>query len=111
MTTAPTQDEERAAFEAWLRTECFQAPPDYCKDLALAAWQARATAAEGWRPIETAPRDGKQVLILFGPNCNGNGNTTFFGVWRNHDWFEASCDEYLDPTHWMPLPAAPGRDV
>lgn len=64
-----------------------------------------------WRPIETAPQDGAQYLACDGkkmwtrnqpPNCYAgdwecNQNRT---LWRGHA-------DGLNPTHWMPLPAAP----
>jgi len=79
----------------------------------------------GWLPIESAPRDGTDVLISGGTfwddDCLG-GPYTFTGVriarWTGKDspaelpWEGNpvhSHDEYRrhQPTHWMPLPAAP----
>ncbi len=48
---------DREAFEVWLRTVCFQAPPDYCKDLAWEAWQARASITPA------APSGGREALL------------------------------------------------
>ncbi|SIS99981.1 DUF551 domain-containing protein [Achromobacter sp. MFA1 R4] len=59
-----------------------------------------------WKPIESAPKD---ELILVGP-------TKRMGICvaMNHSrdgWVTETCNEWFNiytPTHWMPLPAAPG---
>ena len=65
--------------------------------------------AEGWRPIETAPKDCQAILVTEGGFCHCvEWNEEF-------DWW-AVDDNKLGPfrlrgsapTHWMPLPAAPG---
>lgn len=69
-------------------------------------------AAEGWQPIETAPKDRKARLVWAQENrCTycvswredlelpgGGGWTIFGGGWR---------DTIQRVTHWMPLPAPP----
>lgn len=80
-----------------------------------------------WRDIETAPKDGRTMLLGY-PNRLGKWRTVR-GQWMSDDyisefweepeyrspgWFE-TCEEgeevpncwAIDPTHWMPLPAAP----
>lgn len=56
-----------------------------------------------WQPIETAPRDGTQILAFW---ISGN----IYGAvsWDNglRSWIELHEDVY-DPTHWMPLPPPP----
>lgn len=59
-------------------------------------------AAAGWMPIETAPKDGTLVLIRES-RCSGLA-ATFLGGWK----YEHGGICYLEPTHWMPVPAAPG---
>ena len=66
--------------------------------------------ADGWLPIETAPKDGRAIVIL------QEGEEYF-----DYEWFEGAwCMVFYDqaghyvanrltnPTHWRPLPSAPG---
>lgn len=76
---------------------------------------------EGWRPIETAPKDGTEVLLFCVPNevhslkphiAAGYWHKTSGimapGVWRLLHGVGPS----FEPTHWMSLPASPeqGRE-
>jgi len=87
----------------------------------------RAIAEDGWRPIETAPKDGRALLLGY-TNQHGRWRT-LRGRWvpieeileewqelEDHEegWYEAPVepDEIPNvwettPTHWMPLPAPP----
>ena len=81
-----------------------------------------AVEIDGWRPIETAPKDGTMLLLAgfnFGNPQRGQHITA--GSWRNErGWWEGLPDpvaEHLTAntqlnnlTHWMPLPAAPGSE-
>jgi hypothetical protein len=60
-----------------------------------------------WQPIETAPKDGTEILI------RGHRGAVFIAKWHT-DRFGASafCEHMNDapvvsPTHWMPLPDPP----
>lgn len=59
-----------------------------------------------WQKIETAPKDGTQIMI-YDP-ANGGCNTA---AWLDGVWDNAQADrgqyEYPSATHWMPLPAPP----
>lgn len=75
----------------------------------------------GWRPIETAPRDGWHAPIL---TCRMGDPAPWFGgepvggyaeppeaaYWNEYGDCWTPChrphDEWL-PTHWLPLPSAP----
>jgi hypothetical protein len=69
-----------------------------------------------WQPIETAPKNGTTVLVLF-HNWNdpskgrGVGSAVFHkGAWRGC-FHSADIDDgkFWPPTHWMPLPAPPSE--
>lgn len=67
----------------------------------------------GWRPIETAPRDGKPVLFWYeGSQYESRGHkigclSPFNGRWVpriNCTIFSTSWEAF---THWQPLPEPP----
>jgi hypothetical protein len=75
-----------------------------------------------WQPIETAPRDGSELLGWFPYHARADtGGSVFVIRWNNErhhnkpkPHFSASGWAWgvLDlrrhqPTHWMPLPARP----
>lgn len=67
---------------------------------------AEPAQREQWQPIETAPKDGTYVLLY----CDyyGIGRCVWDdwrGVWRSDDPNHGIG--FPQPTHWMPLPAAP----
>jgi hypothetical protein len=88
---------------------------------------ASDAAASEWRPIESAPKDGTNVILTNGKDvAEGNwvhdeGGTTEYrdsdGRWisqDDRDGFEGWIDwlgGMPDPTHWMPLPTAPSITV
>lgn len=74
------------------------------------------TEGDGWRPIETAPKDGTPMLL------GAYGHNSWVGYWCGDKtdtrtgmtaWVDGSRDRdellyTIDwPTHWMPLPAPP----
>lgn len=71
-----------------------------------------------WQPIETAPKDGTNIL-LYEPKNEFNPPEYFVGRWeKSRDPFiygtSWECSEYgafnHHPTHWIPLPDAPKGD-
>ena len=64
-----------------------------------------------WQPIETAPKDGSEILLF------ARGNREFIGVgqWAKGATIPGTldvCDMWfwsftIRPTHWMPLPSVP----
>jgi len=63
-----------------------------------------------WQPIETAPKDGTEILGLF-PNYHLRMNVTSMFWGSPGVWVNAFEDENYreSPTHWMPLPPAPKK--
>lgn len=73
--------------------------------------------SKGWRPIDTAPMDGTDILCwCVEPEFEGEENphteqrVCFFGqmqedysCWMSHYGYEQR------PTHWMPLPKPPTK--
>jgi len=81
-----------------------------------AAW---VEALPKWRPIETAPKDGTKILVfchwlgVCGPAtwCEdqfAKNPRPFWTHWGTHVW-GVSRVRGDQPTHWMPLPSAPGK--
>lgn len=101
--------------------------------------QGQPSLPEGWRPIETAPKDGTDIL-LFCPQGDGGRQVEYRvteghwhfdpgGVWEHRDldgrwigqdesdgfegwlsWDGGFSEETMMPTHWMPLPSPPAPD-
>lgn len=63
-----------------------------------------------WKPIETAPKDGFEVLLLF--HKTGDRVVGVFQR-RKKCWVNAwtANEFYFPPTHWMPLPEPPKEDA
>jgi hypothetical protein len=83
-----------------------------------------------WQPIETAPKDGTEIIAVFSNDYGYQEKPTVYGPWtvsfRNGMWMASWGDcrviesegywgtDYkrapLDPTHWMPLPEPPTKN-
>jgi hypothetical protein len=111
---------ERDAFLGRLETLANKVQRDWFHaelvDLATEAKQLtqlvrEGIAAEGWQPIETAPKDGHEVIIATwgsaGRCCadvcywSDDDYNDLGPSWRFWRW------SMLTPTHWMPLPSPP----
>jgi hypothetical protein len=77
----------------------------------LPALLDRLEAAErGWQPIETAPLDMTEVLVLIRPKVIRLG-WYFAPSSRTKGWRDEN-NRPINPTHWCPLPDAPAiREV
>jgi len=71
--------------------------------------------SQGWKTMDSAPRDGTPILACYAPQYVSNGFLPVAVRWRNYhpnaegkeafrDHTGAKC-EHL--THWMPLPSPP----
>lgn len=65
--------------------------------------------ANGWRPIETAPKDGRNVLLVI-----PNSGIPFVGYWNRRLGWRVTWDGtlidgnlYEAPTHWQGIPLPP----
>lgn len=118
-------NKEREAFEAWHVQFCSRYPELASRHgfgddrKAAAAWMARAALADDdvrrdaeahpvaatWQPIESAPRDGRTILL------RGHRHRISDGYWLKeaYDGNGAWVWAYVrsEPTHWMPHPSAP----
>jgi len=53
-----------------------------------------------WQPIETAPRDGTEI-IAFDPRADLD--PVFLVHYEEYHWYDRGGRIWM-PTHWMPLP-------
>jgi hypothetical protein len=64
----------------------------------------------GWQPIETAPRDGEDVLLYI-PEMLGwpESWAIVTGQWDEPRWSSNALGGFNmgNPTHWAPLPSPP----
>lgn len=68
-----------------------------------------------WQPIETALKDGSSLLLFAVELSYSDTPQMYVGRWSTTAWWgpawvayeEGSDTEYLEPTHWMPLPDPP----
>lgn len=69
-----------------------------------------------WQPIETAPKDGSEMLIWLGAPWSRVEKACWYEPWSNWQAGAFPIDPARDdfhgigrsvPTHWMPLPAPP----
>jgi len=75
-------------------------PVERIQNAANEAAQAWGTRTDPWQPIETAPKDGTEIL--------GYAGGFLLLSWRDDEWHEETFEESgWNPTHWMPMPAPP----
>lgn len=68
--------------------------------LGLAVMNGHIAVPNVWQPIETAPKDGTEILAF-----HRDGQSVAF--WDLNMWMEANGEYRVTPTHWQPLPAPP----
>lgn len=73
-----------------------------------------------WQPIETAPKDGRDVILAL-VNTRGHSESPALAYWNDEDrstdhyqsgWYESTFSDCtyrvkFTPTHWMPIPEPP----
>lgn len=77
---------------------------------------------QGWQPIETAPKDGRAVL-LYPSQCWTEDEDRGEVAYWDRDYIDGkpvsagswlrvgpTADDWTGYTHWMPLPAAPPQE-
>jgi hypothetical protein len=62
-----------------------------------------------WQPIETAPKDGSEVLVCGWNVCGGvKKQVVRVGRWSSNCWQTGHAyNGFMYTTHWMPLPDPP----
>jgi hypothetical protein len=70
-----------------------------------AAAALEAARKDGWQPIETAPKDGNEVILFDSDYLQLSGFEGRYSEPRG-SWL-SSYDGPVNPTHWMPLPPPP----
>jgi len=72
-----------------------------CADAILRLLSVPSVLPEGWRPIESAPKDGTRVIAV------QDGLEPEIQYWHVRVGWVNDGDHYRDPTHWKPLPPPP----
>jgi hypothetical protein len=86
-------------------TERFEQCPRTQRLKAAATALQAQPAVPAWQPIETAPKDANVLVFdADGPHIG----EAFFDHAESECWVWANGLLVVEPTHWMPLPAAPG---
>ncbi len=68
----------------------------------LAAWLAKAIPGAGWMPIETAPKDGRRIMLAHSSYV-GEGYRDQQG-----NFMDVAIGLPITPfSHWQPLPPPP----
>jgi len=64
-----------------------------------------------WQPIETAPKETREIFVVRGFRVNVRTafpyTTDPYCVWRRGDGGYERWPHHFPPTHWMPLPPPP----
>lgn len=65
-----------------------------------------------WQPIETAPKDGTPVVLLYPEGKTDDGESFFpemvVSRYERHYWASiAEVGSHGKPSHWLPLPPNP----
>jgi len=113
-----THAERQAAQLAYNAAVVAAQPHLYDGDTLTAAYMAGQDAArvpEGWRPIQTAPKDGTPLLLFARASC-ATASIDMFGWYsEGRGWIAQSIcgQDIVDivPSHWMPRPPFPVGEI
>jgi hypothetical protein len=75
----------------------------YLRHVALAILAER----DGWQPIETAPKDGTEIVAHDAATGTSHVTCWIHGGWHDPDSHYYSEAPDFVPTHWRPLPKPP----
>lgn len=83
---------------------------DLMAEAAAELSRLRSITPDGWKPIESAPKDGTWVLLWW-PYWSHHAIMAYFdgGSWSSEGVL--SDHDEPGPTHWQPLPASPSPPV
>ena len=118
--TPPSRDEARerlaAKIEGLILSALYDAPhkkPPTGSDAPVKVLSddiaALLSPEQGWRDIESAPMDGRSVLV-FCPRASDHGYERIRLTWRKDGKWQGANNTSWPPTHWMPLPPHPQPD-
>lgn len=109
-----TYEPSKEAVEAALRALHLRGAHGCSISVVRQALIAAHEAEDGWRPIETAPKDGTKI-DLWCVSDGMIGTRVPYAHWCDRwcFWGDEAADsdflvhEYGEPTHWRPLPPPP----
>ena len=65
--------------------------------------RASIPCTNGWRPIETAPKDGRHILVY-----SNDRIISAYWSFSAEDWADVLYGDIMQlPPHWQPLPKPP----
>lgn len=91
----------------------------FAREIALhcaAALAAPKAMAQGWMPIESAPKEGREMFVVKAfdvtyPECGVRRYTSDpYCVWPGDDGGWVRWPHPFPPTHWMGLPSSPSEE-
>lgn len=82
--------------------------PTFAEDMLGAAALALSPSStvRGWNPIESAPKDGGDVIVYYHKRGQHVMHLAFWDA-EEQSWLDADACIVSAPTHWIPLPAYP----
>jgi hypothetical protein len=104
----PIEQRAEELIKEWAREEQID-NPEWCgwsNEAIINAFLAGAAAAQEWIPVERELPPLSGWYLVLGGCAEPNVSISFYD---NSDWFVCEAVWHMGVTHWMPLPAAPGK--